>query len=269
MSRGEIEAAVRDAYGASARAWAGTPARFYRRLGDALVAAAGDGALRGAFVLDVGAGTGVVTAAALAAGASAVVGTDLALEMLQHDAAARGAGVVADVLALPFAVGAFDAVVAGCVLNHLATPTAAVREMLRVTRPGGVVLASTFLDGPSPVFKEVIDDVLAHYGFVEPAWHVAMKDEREPLTATAENLRRVAHDAGCADVDVVEQPVDSGLRTAADVVDLRLGMASCAPFYDSLDAAVQVEVRDAAIEAVGPSEDSYVADLLVLVARVT
>jgi SAM-dependent methyltransferase len=267
VTAGDLTAAVRDAYGSSAGAWAGTPARFYRRLGDALVGAGGDGALRDAFVLDVGAGTGVVTAAALAAGARAVVGTDLALEMLRHDAASRGTGVVADVLALPFDRAGFDAVLAGCVLNHLATPTDAVREMLRVTRPGGVVLASTFLDGPSPRFKDVVDGVLGRYGYEQPAWHLALKHEREPLTATVDALRGVAEAAGCTDVDVVEQRVDSGLCTAADLVDLRLGMASCAPFFDGLDATMQAEVRAGAIAAVEPSEGPYLADLLVLVAR--
>ena len=49
--------------------------------------------------------------------------------------------VVGDVHDLDLADGAFDVVHAHQVLQHLADPVAALREMLRVTRPGGLVAA--------------------------------------------------------------------------------------------------------------------------------
>ena len=54
---------------------------------------------------------------------------------------ARSAG--ASVAALPFAAGTFDAVLAMHMLYHAPDVTAAVVELRRVLRPGGVVLAST------------------------------------------------------------------------------------------------------------------------------
>jgi SAM-dependent methyltransferase len=50
------------------------------------------------------------------------------------------ARVQADLLALPYRDGAFDAAVCSYVLQHLASPEAAVAELARVVAPGGLVL---------------------------------------------------------------------------------------------------------------------------------
>ena len=64
---------------------------------------------------------------------------------------------VADLFALPFADGSFDVVHAHQVLQHVADPVAALVEMRRVCRPGGLVAARdadyptfTFWPPPSP-----------------------------------------------------------------------------------------------------------------------
>ena len=44
-----------------------------------------------------------------------------------------------DVGTLPFADAEFDRVVSTCLLHHVPSPLRAVEEMLRVTRPGGVI----------------------------------------------------------------------------------------------------------------------------------
>ena len=56
---------------------------------------------------------------------------------------------VADLFALPFADDSFDVVHAHQVLQHVADPVAALVEMRRVCRPGGVVAAR---DGDYPAF---------------------------------------------------------------------------------------------------------------------
>lgn len=103
----------------------------------------------GMAVLDVGCGPGSITrglAQQLAPGA--VVGLDpsaAALAEAQHDASARGLDnlsyVQGSVYELPFADASFDVVYAHQVLQHLREPGAAVLEMLRVLRPGGLVAA--------------------------------------------------------------------------------------------------------------------------------
>jgi 2-polyprenyl-3-methyl-5-hydroxy-6-metoxy-1,4-benzoquinol methylase len=97
-------------------------------------------------LLDVGCGPGTITvdlAARVAPGR--VVGLDVAADPLveARDAAAR-AGVevtfeVGDIYALAAADDSFDVVHAHQVLQHLTDPVAAVREMARVCRPGGVI----------------------------------------------------------------------------------------------------------------------------------
>jgi SAM-dependent methyltransferase len=47
---------------------------------------------------------------------------------------------VADLTRLPYAAGAFDAVVCGWVLEHLPDPRPGLRELARVLRPGGKLL---------------------------------------------------------------------------------------------------------------------------------
>lgn len=87
----------------------------------------------GTRLLDVATGPGVVAAAALARFAE-VTAVDQSAPMV--DIATRF-GIDAQVAGaddLPFEDGAFDAVVAGFLLNHLARPEAAVAEMARVCR---------------------------------------------------------------------------------------------------------------------------------------
>jgi demethylmenaquinone methyltransferase/2-methoxy-6-polyprenyl-1,4-benzoquinol methylase len=99
----------------------------------------------GETVLDLGAGTGVSTLELARSGAFAV-GADLSLGMLQVGRKARPEVplLAADALALPFADNAFDAVTISFALRNIADPDAALREMARVTRPGGRLVVCEF-----------------------------------------------------------------------------------------------------------------------------
>jgi SAM-dependent methyltransferase len=101
----------------------------------------------GLSLLDVGCGPGTITAdlAELVA-PGRVVGLDreeAPLGQARAEAERRGltttSYVVGDVYALDFPDGTFDVVHAHQVLQHLTDPAAALREMARVTRPGGLV----------------------------------------------------------------------------------------------------------------------------------
>jgi SAM-dependent methyltransferase len=103
----------------------------------------------GARVLDVGCGPGTITADLAARVApGAVIGIEPTPDPLA-DARAHAAAVgaenatfaVGDAYALDYPDGAFDVVHAHQVLQHLGDPVAALREMLRVCAPDGVVAA--------------------------------------------------------------------------------------------------------------------------------
>jgi ubiquinone/menaquinone biosynthesis C-methylase UbiE len=101
----------------------------------------------GLALLDVGCGPGTITADLAARVAPGrVVGLDRSeepLDQARQSAAQRGltnvSYVVGDVYALDFPDATFDVVHAHQVLQHLVDPVAALREMARVTRPGGVI----------------------------------------------------------------------------------------------------------------------------------
>jgi demethylmenaquinone methyltransferase / 2-methoxy-6-polyprenyl-1,4-benzoquinol methylase len=99
----------------------------------------------GELVLDIGAGTGVSTEELARSGAYAV-GADLSLGMLRVGRATRPQVplVAADALALPFADEAFDAVTISLALRNIVDPDAALREMARVTKPGGRLVVCEF-----------------------------------------------------------------------------------------------------------------------------
>lgn len=100
------------------------------------------GAVRsGDRVLDACCGTGDLALAAGAAGAGRVVGVDFSERMLERARrkAPRLEWVQADVLALPFEDGSFDAAVVGFGIRNVEDLERALRELRRVLAPGGRV----------------------------------------------------------------------------------------------------------------------------------
>jgi SAM-dependent methyltransferase len=100
-------------------------------------------------VLDVGCGTGVValTAARLGVEAIGVDPTAKLLERARENAKLMGVAVdwrEGDAEALPFEEGEFDAVVSQFGHMFAPRPELAVREMLRVLKPGGTIAFATW-----------------------------------------------------------------------------------------------------------------------------
>src|SRR3712207_1758805 len=101
----------------------------------------------GGRLLDVGFGIGTITVGfADLVATGEVIGIDVEPTQLERAQALaierRVTNVrfeVADVYRLPFPDGSFDAAYANSLLQHLADPVAALREVHRVLRPGGVV----------------------------------------------------------------------------------------------------------------------------------
>ena len=124
-----------------------------RKVNDAARTRAGELIPAGARVLDCAAGTGEFSLAA-AKRAGSVLCTDQSEAMLaraRKKVRTRGLSNVTfarrDLTALPDPDGSFDAVIAANVLHLLPDPETAVRELWRVTAPGGLLILPTYLQG--------------------------------------------------------------------------------------------------------------------------
>lgn len=105
--------------------------------------------LQGAVVLDVGGGPGYFADAFEACGATYLPLDAEAGELWLHGRVPGPRTVIGDGTALPFATAAFDVAYSSNVAEHVSRPWAMADEMVRVTRPGGLVFLSyTLWFGP-------------------------------------------------------------------------------------------------------------------------
>ena len=208
-------------------------------------------------MLDVGAGTGLAAACALAAGARRVVRADLSEDMLRRGGG--GSPVAANAVALPFRDRSFDLVLAAFCLNHLDAPDTGVAEARRV---GAALAASTFAPGWTHPAKDAADGAVRSFGYQPPAWYEALAPGER--ASDPEVLAGLAAAAGFTRVQVTTVAVPTALVTPADLVSWRLGLAHYAPFLCSMDAAGRAAVRRAAERAVAAVTGSDPGDPLVV-----
>jgi demethylmenaquinone methyltransferase/2-methoxy-6-polyprenyl-1,4-benzoquinol methylase len=116
---------------------------------------------RGELVLDLAAGTGTSSQPFADAGA-VVVPCDFSLGMLQvgKQHRPRLAFTAGDGTKLPFADEAFDAVTISFGLRNIVDPLAGLREMRRVTRPGGRLVVCEFSHPTWTPFRTVYVEYL-------------------------------------------------------------------------------------------------------------
>jgi phosphatidylethanolamine/phosphatidyl-N-methylethanolamine N-methyltransferase len=121
-------------------------------------------------VLEVAAGTGLVTAA-IAPRVGKLVATDYAqamVDVLRHRVEATGLTNVecmrADLYALPFEAGTFDAVVAANVLHLVPDLPHALKALTGVLRPGGKLIVPTFCHDETRV-SWALSRIIALTGF--------------------------------------------------------------------------------------------------------
>ncbi|WP_460720504.1 demethylmenaquinone methyltransferase [Microbacterium aureliae] len=108
-------------------------------------------------ILDLAAGTGASSVSLARSGAD-VVAADFSPGMIaegrrRHGGIPNLSFVEADATALPFEDDSFDAATMSFGLRNVNDPRAALRELLRVTKPGGRLVICEFSHPPSPAFN--------------------------------------------------------------------------------------------------------------------
>jgi SAM-dependent methyltransferase len=98
-------------------------------------------AVRGSTVLDIGGGAGYFAAEIRARGANCYLIEVDAAEMMSRGETPPGA-VLADGYWLPVRDGGADICVSSNVLEHVSDPNGLIEEMIRATRPGGLIYLS-------------------------------------------------------------------------------------------------------------------------------
>lgn len=183
----------------------------------------------GSRVLDVASGTGVVARAAArrAGGDGRLVASDVSGPMLARSGAVGapdGATPIeyreASADALPFEDGSFDVVLCQQGLQFFPARAAAVGEMRRVLRPGGVAGVAVWASGHPLEPFGVYGDELAAAG-VEPPFPRAF--ESDTFTMDLETVRSLFTEAGFSLVDAKVVELDVSWPDTATAVAGVLG----------------------------------------------
>jgi demethylmenaquinone methyltransferase / 2-methoxy-6-polyprenyl-1,4-benzoquinol methylase len=151
-------------------------------------------------VLDLAAGTAVSTVELATSGAWCVA-ADFSVGMLSAGHARKVPKVAADGTRLPFDDNAFDAVTISFGLRNIADRDEALREMARVTRPGGRLVVCEFSTPTNRLFATAYKEYLMQ---ALPRVARAVSSNPDAYVYLAESIRAwpdqadLAHQMSCA-----------------------------------------------------------------------
>jgi SAM-dependent methyltransferase len=211
-------------------------------------------------VLDVASGLGPVArlAAAAVGPGGRVVASDISAPMLALAADRPGPDgghaaiefLQCPASAIEAADGSFDAVLCQHGLQFFAERAAAVEEMHRVARPGGIVVVSTWAaERPLGLFGPM-SETLEELGLAEPYPRAFDPDSYRLSTAELEDLLRTS---GWRDVRVETVELDARWDTAGAAANTVLG-TPFAPLVSALTGDAQERVRVRLITKLGESD---------------
>jgi SAM-dependent methyltransferase len=220
--------------------------RYSRTLSPQLADLAGVAA--GQRAVDVGCGSGMLTAELVARlGAGSVAAIDPSAPFVEA-IRRRFPGVdvrQATAEELPFGDGEFDAALSQLVVHFMRDPVAGLREMARVTRPGGAVAASVW-------------DLGGGRAPISPFWRAAValdpdaRDEMAVAGGRAGHLEALFAEAGIEDVRGAEQPAVVEHQTFDEWFEpFTLGVGPAGSYLVGLDAKRRAAVRERCLRDLG------------------
>jgi ubiquinone/menaquinone biosynthesis C-methylase UbiE len=207
--------------------------------------------------LDVGCGSGALVAELAArVGAENVTGIDPS-EPFVGAARVKTPGarlVVGSAEALPFADREFDATLSQLVVNFLADPDQGLREMSRVTRPGGVVAGCVWdYAGEMTMLRTYWDAAAA----LDPKRAALAMESTMPF-ADPDSLADLWRRSGLDGVEVSPLVAEAAYQDFDDLwAPFPTGVGPAGAYAASLDGEAQAELRDEFARRLGSPEGSF------------
>lgn len=220
--------------------------RWSRRLAPLLVDFAGVANTKR--VLDVGCGTGnLAVCLAGKPDIGSIFGIDLSPVYIEHARSGnddpRLSFEVGDACALPFADAYFDHSLSMLALQFAPDASLAVREMRRVTRPGGTIAAATWDTRGGFVVFRMIFDAAAMLTVCGSEWRA--RAYTRPLSRPGD-LTRAWHGAGLVNVAQDMRTIRMDFESFADFwTPAEGGEGPVAEYVGSLDDATKLTLREA------------------------
>jgi SAM-dependent methyltransferase len=203
------------------------------------------GVASGQRVIDVGSGPGILTEELVARlGAANVVAVDPSEPFLAalRERLPEVEAQLAPAERIPYGDDTFDAALAQLVVHFMSDPVAGLREMARVTKPGGVIAASTW-------------DLAGDRTPLSVLWRAArslnpdVRGESDLAGAQAGALERLFREAGLTEVEAAEHEVPFKPATFEEWWDpFELGVGPAGQYVASLEPDARAALRERARE---------------------
>jgi ubiquinone/menaquinone biosynthesis C-methylase UbiE len=208
--------------------------------------------------LDVGCGSGaLVERLASILGPENVAGVEPS-EPFVDAARARVPGArieVGSAETLPFADGEFDATLSQLVVNFLSDPEQGLREMSRVTRPGGVVAGCVWDYGGEMTMLRTFWDVAAA---LDPERAAPVMESHTMRFATPDELAELWRNSGLDAVEVSPIVVEAAYEDFDDLwAPFPTGVGPAGAYAASLELGAQARLREEFARRLGSPEGAF------------